>query len=92
MLKYFKAIWNILQTFGLFYDHLVHFAFIWYNFSGFGTMHQEKSGNPGLQFAHWLLRKTVRVGMYTCSFLPWSWPAVPLAPGHGSLPGRRGRT
>jgi hypothetical protein len=33
--------WNILQTFGIFYDHLVHFVFIWYNFSGFGTMHQE---------------------------------------------------
>jgi hypothetical protein len=23
------AIWNILQTFGIFYDHLVHFMFIW---------------------------------------------------------------
>jgi hypothetical protein len=26
------AIWNILQTFGIFYDPLVHFAFIWYIF------------------------------------------------------------
>jgi hypothetical protein len=24
------AIWNILQTFGIFYDQLVHFVFIWY--------------------------------------------------------------
>jgi hypothetical protein len=32
MLIYFKAIWNILQTFGLFYDHLIYFAFIWYIF------------------------------------------------------------
>jgi hypothetical protein len=40
------AIWNILQTFGIFYDHLVHFVFIWYIFSGFGIMYQEKSGNP----------------------------------------------
>jgi hypothetical protein len=44
---YFKAIWNILQTFGLFYDHLVHFAFTWYIFPRFGIFYQEKSGNPG---------------------------------------------
>jgi hypothetical protein len=40
------AIWNILQTFGIFYDHLVQCVFIWYIFSGFGIMHQEKSGKP----------------------------------------------
>jgi hypothetical protein len=40
------AIWNILQTFGIFYDHLVHFVFVRYIFSGFGIMYQEKSGNP----------------------------------------------
>jgi hypothetical protein len=28
MLIYFMAIWNILRTFGKFYDHLVHFLFI----------------------------------------------------------------
>jgi hypothetical protein len=38
MLVYFMA--NILRTFGILYDHLVHFY-------GFGIMHQEKSGNPG---------------------------------------------
>jgi hypothetical protein len=27
--KYFRAIWNILR---IFYDHLVHFVFIWYIF------------------------------------------------------------
>jgi hypothetical protein len=27
---YFMAIWNISQTFGIFFDHLVHFVFIWY--------------------------------------------------------------
>jgi hypothetical protein len=37
---YFMAIWNILQTFGIFYDHLVHFVFIWSIFSSFGIMHQ----------------------------------------------------
>jgi hypothetical protein len=26
------AIWNILRPFGKFYDHLVHFVFIWYIF------------------------------------------------------------
>jgi hypothetical protein len=36
------AIWNILRTLGIFYDHFVHFV----HFSGFGIMHQEKSGNP----------------------------------------------
>jgi hypothetical protein len=42
---YFMAIWNILQTFGIFYDHLVHFVFIWYIFSGSGIADQETSGN-----------------------------------------------
>jgi hypothetical protein len=35
------------MTFRIFYDHLVHFLFIWYIFSCFGIMYQEKSGNPG---------------------------------------------
>jgi hypothetical protein len=39
------AIWNIVQTFRIYYDHLVHFVFIWYIFFGFGIMHQEKPGN-----------------------------------------------
>jgi hypothetical protein len=34
MLMYFMAIWNILRTFGKFYDHLVHFCwfgtFFWF--------------------------------------------------------------
>jgi hypothetical protein len=29
MFIYFMAIWNILQTFWIFNDHLVHFVFIW---------------------------------------------------------------
>jgi hypothetical protein len=47
LLIYFMAIWNMLWTFGIFYDHLVHLAFIWYIFLGFGIVYQEKSGNPG---------------------------------------------
>jgi hypothetical protein len=40
--KYYMAIWNILWTFGVFYNHLVHF-------SGFGIVYQEKSGNPAVE-------------------------------------------
>jgi hypothetical protein len=36
---YFMSIWNILRTFGTFCVDLVHFC-------DFGTMYQEKSGNP----------------------------------------------
>jgi hypothetical protein len=52
MLIYFATIWNISRTFGIFQDHMVPFVFIWYIFSGFGIMYQEKSGNTGLAFAH----------------------------------------
>jgi hypothetical protein len=38
---YFMSIWDILQTFGKFYDHLEHFVFIWYILSGFGIMRQK---------------------------------------------------
>jgi hypothetical protein len=37
------ALWNILQTFGILCDNLVHFVFIWFIFSGFGIMYQEKN-------------------------------------------------
>jgi hypothetical protein len=37
-LEFFMNIWD--------YDHSVHFVSIWYIFSSFGIMHQEKSGNP----------------------------------------------
>jgi hypothetical protein len=32
MLIHFMAIWNILHTFEIVYDHLVHFVFLWYIF------------------------------------------------------------
>jgi hypothetical protein len=47
-LIYFMPIWNILQTFGMFHNHLLHFVFIWYIFSGSGIMYQEKSVNPNI--------------------------------------------
>jgi hypothetical protein len=33
MLTYLMNIWKILQTVGIFYDHLAHFVFIWYIFT-----------------------------------------------------------
>jgi hypothetical protein len=32
MFIHLMTIWNILWRFGIFYDHLVHFIFIWYIF------------------------------------------------------------
>jgi hypothetical protein len=46
MLIYFMDIWNISRIFGIVYDHLAQFVFIWYIFSGFGNMHQEKIWQP----------------------------------------------
>jgi hypothetical protein len=37
MLIYFMAIWNILQTFGIFYGHLGYLMTMWYIFRSFGT-------------------------------------------------------
>jgi hypothetical protein len=45
-LMYFTAIWNILWTIGILYYRLLHLVFLWYIFSCFGIMRQEKSGNP----------------------------------------------
>jgi hypothetical protein len=39
------AIWNILQTFMIFYDNLVHFVLIWYIFPVL-VSYTKKSGNP----------------------------------------------
>jgi hypothetical protein len=52
MFIYFMDIWNILHTSGIFYDHLVHFVFIWYIFPRLGIMYQEKSGNPVFNADH----------------------------------------
>jgi hypothetical protein len=47
--------WYILWPFGILYEHmvcifcanLVHLLVIWYIFSRFGMLQQEKSGSPG---------------------------------------------
>jgi hypothetical protein len=39
---YFTAMCYIFRPFG-------NFAVIWYILPGFGTLHKEKSGNPGLE-------------------------------------------
>jgi hypothetical protein len=60
------ATWNIVWRFGIFYGHLVHFVFIWYIFSGFGIMYQEKSGNTG---RGGMLNSTGVVGPYVCEYV-----------------------
>jgi hypothetical protein len=58
-LEYFTDISDIFWPFGTFCVHLVLFVFIWYIFSGFGIMDQEKSGNSGLHFGpHTLFSQT----------------------------------
>jgi hypothetical protein len=58
MLIYFMAIWNILQTFGIFYDHLVHFVFIWYIFLVLESC-TKKNLATLLQIRFFLLQKNV---------------------------------
>jgi hypothetical protein len=50
MLIYFMAIWNNFWIFGIFYDHSVHFVFIWYIFPVLVSCKtgKEKSGNPAV--------------------------------------------
>jgi hypothetical protein len=40
------AVWTVLRTLGIFCCHLVCLKVIWYIFSRFGMLYQEKSGNP----------------------------------------------
>jgi hypothetical protein len=49
MLVYFMTILNISWPFAIFYSHLVCFAAILVYFPRFGTLCQEKSGNPDLR-------------------------------------------
>jgi hypothetical protein len=58
------AIWN-LGDLGYFYDHLLHFVYFWYIFSGFGIMYQEKSGNPAL--VHFCIQIVARKAEPPCS-------------------------
>jgi hypothetical protein len=47
ILLHFMAVWTVLQPLGIFCCHLVCLMVIWFIFSRFGTLYQEKSGNPG---------------------------------------------
>jgi hypothetical protein len=42
----FFTIWSILRLLEIIYGHFVCFVVIWYMFSRFGMLYQEKSGNP----------------------------------------------
>jgi hypothetical protein len=79
MLIYFMALWNILRIFGIFYDHSVHFVFIWYIFSSFGIRHQEKSGNPGMNHVR---EKQVRNILTTAENFASSSALVVICRGH----------
>jgi hypothetical protein len=46
--SYFIDTWSIFRSFVIFYGLLVQFVVIWYIFSLFGILYQEKSGKPGL--------------------------------------------
>jgi hypothetical protein len=46
MLGYFMAFWSILRPYVIYSGHLADLIVIWYIFSRFGMLHQEKSGNP----------------------------------------------
>jgi hypothetical protein len=55
MLVYFMVIWNILRTFG-------NTVAIWYIYPRFGTLCQEKSGNPARnEKKHYFSRTCCRV-------------------------------
>jgi hypothetical protein len=41
-----------IEAVGIFYGQLVYFMVIWYIFSRFGVLYQEKSGNPVEDFCH----------------------------------------
>jgi hypothetical protein len=47
ILIYFRAIWNILQAFGILYDHLVHFVFIRYLFPVLVLCTKKSLATPG---------------------------------------------
>jgi hypothetical protein len=61
--------WNVLQIYGIFYDHLVNFVFIWCIFSCLGIMHQEKSGR------HCFDSSVAWLGHVFCY---WGWPLFHL--------------
>jgi hypothetical protein len=67
------AIWNIFRTFGdiLFLFYLVHFLFVWYTFSGFGIMYQEKSGNPAIHtYVHFSNKLPILLPRLDANFAP----------------------
>jgi hypothetical protein len=47
-----------MKNLGIFYDHLVHFVVIWYNFPRFGILDKEKSGNPRVGVASQFFQKS----------------------------------
>jgi hypothetical protein len=59
MLVKFTAILYIFMPFIIFYLYLICFVVIWYISPRFGTLHQEKSGNPGDSGSQWFGGKKI---------------------------------
>jgi hypothetical protein len=51
MMVYFMGTWSISPSFVIFYGHLESCVVIWYIFSRFGILYQDKSGNPDSSLA-----------------------------------------
>jgi hypothetical protein len=60
-LGYFKAIWDILRPFG-------NVTVIWYIFLRFGTLYQEKSGNPGYDTSETFVQSDIAAMCLEASF------------------------
>jgi hypothetical protein len=66
----FMAIWNILRKLGIFYDHLVHFVFIWYILCSFGTFFRFWYRGPIKIWQPWRLLSIPPNGRITSTRLP----------------------
>jgi hypothetical protein len=73
MLIYFMVIWNIVWPFEIFYDHLVHFVFIWYIFSVWVSYMKKNlatlSHIPALRFRFYLFHLSFFGQLQYFSFL-----------------------
>jgi hypothetical protein len=70
MLVYFiMTIWPILRPFGIFWGNLVHCLVIWYIFSRFGMLSQDKSGSPAHEWVRLALLSWKRLARLATDFL-----------------------
>jgi hypothetical protein len=73
ILVYFMTIWSILRPLEIFYGHLVYLGVIWFIFSHFCILDQEKSGNPGRDTnGRFIYRRNANNGNFMPAFY-FSW-------------------